>query len=332
VRWNGLTRTTTFVSATQVQASMAASDVATAGTALVSVFTPAPGGGTSGNLSFTITNPSPTLTVNTTTVVGGTPVTVTLANGLGGAADWLALADASAPNSAYITWTYVGAGVTSRTWTVTIPAAGGPYEFRLFLNNDYIRAATSPSMTVVPPAPAIASLNPNVALVGSSSLTLLVNGSNFMPTSTVRWNGSPRTTTYLGPTQLSAAISAADLAAVASVQVTVFTPAPGGGASNAVTFNVTAPPTLVVDTTSVARGGLVTVTLTGGLGGATDWLAFAATSAANTIYLQWTPVGAGVTARTWTVTAPNTAGTFEFRLFLNNTYTRAATSPTVTVQ
>jgi hypothetical protein len=29
---------------------------------------------------------------------------------------------------------------------------------------------------------------------------------------------------------------------------------------------------------------------------------------------------------------PTTPGTYEFRLFLNNGYTRAATSPTVTVQ
>jgi hypothetical protein len=76
----------------------------------------------------------------------------------------------------------------------------------------------------------------------------------------------------------------------------------------------------------------VTVTLTGGLGGASDWLAFAATSAPNTSYLQMTYVGPGVTTRTWTITAPTTAGTYELRLFLNNGFTRAATSATVTVQ
>ena len=74
------------------------------------------------------------------------------------------------------------------------------------------------------------------------------------------------------------------------------------------------------------------MTLTGGLGGATDWFAFAAAAAPNGTYLQWTYVGAGVTTRTWTITAPATAGTYQFRLFLNDGYTRAATSPTVTVQ
>ena len=76
-------------------------------------------------------------------------------------------------------------------------------------------------------------------------------------------------------------------------------------------------------------GGSVTVTLTGGAGGSTDWLALAAAGGADTSYLQWTYVGAGVATRTWTVTMPTTPGTFEFRLFLNNGYSRAATSPPV---
>jgi hypothetical protein len=257
---------------------------------------------------------------------------VTLTNGLGGALDWMAFADASAPNTSNVTWTYVGASVTTSTWTVMTPTTGGPYEFRLFLNDGYTRAATSPSVTVVPPAPVITSLSPSTAVAGASSLTLFVNGSNFTPTSVVRWNGSPRTTTYQASTQLSATISSADLAFAGSPQVTVFTSAPGGGTSNAVTFTITQPPTLTVNTTSVAPGGSLTVTLTAGPGGATDWLAFAATSAPNNSYVQWTYVGPGVTTRTWTIAAPATAGMYEFRLFLNDGYTRAATSLTVTVQ
>ena len=54
VRWNGNARTTTFVSATQLTAQVLASDIATAGTAQVTVFNPAPGGGVSNALNFTI--------------------------------------------------------------------------------------------------------------------------------------------------------------------------------------------------------------------------------------------------------------------------------------
>jgi len=213
-----------------------------------------------------------------------------------------------------------------------MPATGGPYEFRLLLNNGYTSAATSPKIAVVPLAPVVTSLSPSAAVAGTSSLPLTVSGSNFTPMSVVYWNGSPRTTTYVAQTQLSAAISSADLALAASPRVSVVTPAPGGGTSNAVPITITQPPALTVNTTSAVRGGSVTVTLTGGLGGASDWLALAATSAPVTNYLQWTFVGTGVTTRTWTIAAPTTPGVYEFRLFLNNGYTRAATSATVTVQ
>lgn len=56
VQWNGASRPTTFVSSTQVTASIAAADVATAGTAQVTVANPAPGGGTSSVRSVSITS------------------------------------------------------------------------------------------------------------------------------------------------------------------------------------------------------------------------------------------------------------------------------------
>src|SRR5712691_5077706 len=53
VQWNAANRTTTFLSSTQLQATIPATDVATAGTAQVTVVNPAPGG-TSNALTFTI--------------------------------------------------------------------------------------------------------------------------------------------------------------------------------------------------------------------------------------------------------------------------------------
>ena len=54
VRWNGQDRATTFVSANELSAAIPAADIATAGTATVTVFTPALGGGTSAGQTFTI--------------------------------------------------------------------------------------------------------------------------------------------------------------------------------------------------------------------------------------------------------------------------------------
>jgi hypothetical protein len=333
VRWNGVSHPTTYISATQLQAAIAASDVATIGTAAVSVQNPAPGGGTSGTVSFAIVA-GPALTVNASSVGGGSAVTVTLTNGLGGAQDWLALAATGAANTSYLQWTYVGAGVTTRTWTVTMPTTAGTYEFRLFVNGGYTRVATSPTVTVdgaINPVPAITSLTPTQVGAGSGAFTLTVNGTSFISSSVVRWNGVSHPTTYISATQLQAAIAASDVATIGSAAVSVQNPTPGGGTSGTVSFPIVAGPVLTVNATSVAGGSAVTVTLTGGLGGSQDWLALAATGAANTSYLQWTYVGAGVTTRTWTVTMPTTAGTYEFRLFVNGGYTRVATSPTVTV-
>src|SRR5207248_7441033 len=81
VRWNGSNRTTTFVSTTQLQAQILASDIAATGTAAVTVFNPTPGGGTSSSVTFTITatNPVPTLTSisPSSTAVGGATFTLT---------------------------------------------------------------------------------------------------------------------------------------------------------------------------------------------------------------------------------------------------------------
>jgi glucose/arabinose dehydrogenase len=54
VRWNGADRPTTFASGTLLTAAIPASDIATSGSAQVMVFTPAPGGGSSGSLTLDI--------------------------------------------------------------------------------------------------------------------------------------------------------------------------------------------------------------------------------------------------------------------------------------
>ncbi len=57
VNWNGSARPTTFISSSEVNAQIAAADVAKATSALVSVTNPAPGGGASNPLRLTVTSP-----------------------------------------------------------------------------------------------------------------------------------------------------------------------------------------------------------------------------------------------------------------------------------
>jgi hypothetical protein len=276
----------------------------------------------------------PALTLSTSTATTGSRVAVTLTNGLGGPSDWLALAPTSAPDNSNVTWAYIGAGVKTTTWTVTMPNNVGTYEVRLFLNNSYTRAATSAPITVTQganPTPVLSALAPNAIAAGVSSFTFRATGTGFLPSSVVRWNGQDRPTTFLAANTLQVSVFGADLAVPGSAQVTVFTPAPGGGSSVALPFAITSSPVLTVSATTALPGSTVTVTLTGGLGGATDWLALSPASAPDTNYLSYVYVGAGVLAKTWTFAMPTTPGDYQFRLFANNSYSRASTSPIVTV-
>ncbi len=158
IRWGGSSRTTTFVGPTQLTAPISGADIANGGTVEVTIFNPAPGGGTSGAQTFSIENPVPTLS----------------------------------------------------------------------------------------------SLSPSSVVAGSPAVTLTATGMNFISTSTVRWNGNARTTTFVSGIQLTASIPASDLATTDTAQVTVFNPSPGGGPSGSLGFGITAEAPLVLDTSRLA--------------------------------------------------------------------------------
>jgi uncharacterized protein (TIGR03437 family) len=88
------------------------------------------------------------------------------------------------------------------------------------------------------PVPTLAGLSPSSAAAGGPAFTLTVTGNNFINGAVVRWSGADRATSFVSATQLTASITAADIAAAATVSVTVFNPAPGGGASNALNFTI----------------------------------------------------------------------------------------------
>ena len=97
------------------------------------------------------------------------------------------------------------------------------------------------STTVDNPVPVISSLNPSSAIKGGVLFTLTVNGSNFVSSSQVKWNGANRTTTFVSATQLTAAILAADILTESTANVTVVNPTPGGGISNTSAFTISTP-------------------------------------------------------------------------------------------
>lgn len=152
------------------------------------------------------------------------------------------------------TYTGTALGLMGAFWSGST-ASGQP----AFFDNVYVK--------VLSPTPTTTSLSPSSVPAGSGAFTLTVNGTNFFNgVSTVRWNGSNRSTTYVNSTQLTASISGADVSAAGSVPVDVVNTG-AVAASNAQTFTVNAtgaPTQLVITSISPAspvagRGFNVTV-------------------------------------------------------------------------
>jgi len=81
-------------------------------------------------------------------------------------------------------------------------------------------------------------LVPGQKAPGAAAFTLTVNGTGFVSGATVYWNGNARTTTFVKSSQVTASITAADVATAGTANVTVGNPAPGGGMSNVAHFQV----------------------------------------------------------------------------------------------
>ena len=193
--WNGVAKPTTVLSTTQLQATIPITDLATVGTVPVWVATPAPGGGTlRGRHSHARPAAEPHRERRARS--RRPQVTTTLANGFGGANDWLALAATGSPLTSYISFTYVGSGVTSRTLdghdavgagTVRVPTVP---EQRLHARGGRARSSPSTPRSILR-LPSPRCLRPAFLPV-RAAFTLTVNGTGFVASSVVRWNGASR--------------------------------------------------------------------------------------------------------------------------------------------
>lgn len=238
VRFNGADLATTFVSSTQLTATIPASSLTAVGAANITVFSPTPGGGTSGAASFAINNPAPTLSglnpssttaggagftlaVNGTNFISGSIIRI---NGADHATTFVSSTQLTAPLLASEIATAAVASIT-----VFNPTPGGG-------------VSNGINFTINNPAPAATNLSPASAVATGQNFTLTVNGTGFVAGSTVQWNGANRSTTFASATQLTAAITAADIANIGTANVTVVNSTPGGGTSNTLSFAITQPP------------------------------------------------------------------------------------------
>ena len=138
------------------------------------------------------------------------------------------------------------------------------------INSTNVTSCATPSsgsfnLEVDNPFPSLSSITPATIPAGSSATQVAVSGSGFYSGSVVQLNGSPRPTA-LNSGQLTATLSAADLASPASYTVTVVNAGPGGGtAVNAPTLLVVGHPSIsgISASSTTAPAGNLPVTISG---------------------------------------------------------------------
>src|SRR5882724_50363 len=172
-------------------------------------------------------------------------------------------------NQAIISWVAapLPAGLTVNTSTGLIsgtPTVVGTYSIALGATNGNGTGTLLLTLTINA-APTISSLSPTCATAGGAQFTLTVNGTNFVSTSTVKWNATALATTFISSTQLTATVPASLIATAGTASITVTNPC--GATSSAVTFTIAATPVISSPPTACGSVGVAfsyTITATNG--------------------------------------------------------------------
>ncbi len=237
VRWESQSLTTTFVNTNRLQATVPATLLTTPGSFNVRVRTSVLGNVLSNALPFVVTNPTPTLSSISPTIVqaGLVSANVTL-TGTNFVPTTVARFQGTALSTTFVSSTTLTAALasthlaTSGTFSITAqsPAPGGG-------------TTGSRSLTVQAPTPILSQISPNSALVGSGPAFLVVTGVGLLSNAVVRWNGANLPTIHLSSNMLNATVAANLLTSAGTANVTVFVPSPGGGTTQPRTFTILNP-------------------------------------------------------------------------------------------
>lgn len=241
VKWNGAALGTVFVNSTQLTATVLASQVATAGTARVTVTS---GGVTSNSLNFTIVSgPAITSLSPDTTTVGGPAFTLTV-NGTGFASGaviaWNTTALTTTFKSASQLTASVPANLIATAATVSIAVKSGS----VISNSLSFTVVAGPALISISPTSITGGTGAGLGAVGSCPArvepagTLTVNGTGFTSSATVDWNGQPIVTTFVSETQLTACVPSAYVQGYGAAAITVVS---GSTNSNALQISLVVP-------------------------------------------------------------------------------------------
>ena len=126
--------------------------------------------------------------------------------------------------------------------------------------------ATATYTVVSNPAPTVNEASPAHANAGTSAFSMTVNGSGFAAISKVYWGSTELSTQFLSSTQLTASVTQTLISSAGTANITVQTPAPGGGTSNTFVFEIDSAgatnPTFGNNSTTVSAGGTATYAVT----------------------------------------------------------------------
>jgi trimeric autotransporter adhesin len=165
-------------------------------------------------------------TVLPATVIGGTvtPSQGTCSGGTTLYCDFGTIANASTAS--------VSISVTPTTaGTLSITAASSSVSFDSNFSNNQTTASTTVTGNAFNASPSLTQLSPAFIQAGGPTLTLTVDGTGFTSGSAVQWNGQTLPTTFLSSGQMTATVDSSLIQQLGWGQVSVTTPAPGGGQS-----------------------------------------------------------------------------------------------------
>lgn len=198
-------------------------------------------GGTTNRINWDDISVTPySSTINAPTLTSVSPSAATA----GGASFTLTATGTNFTNTSVINWN--GAALTTTfvsatSLTAVVPAANIATAGTVPVTVTTPTVGTSAAVSFVvqaAPAPVLSSVSPNSATAGGATFTLTATGSNFVSGSTINWNGTALTTTFVSVTSLSASVPAANIATAGTASVTVVTP--GATTTGAVTFTINA--------------------------------------------------------------------------------------------
>jgi len=244
VKWNGTALGTVFVSATQLTATVLASDVASPGTDHVTVTS---GGVTSNSMNFTVVSGPAITSLNpSTATAGGTAFTLTVTGTgfrSGAVVDWNTTALTTSFSSATQLTASVPASLIATAGTASVSVKSGG----VTSNTSTFTVSAQPppvSITSISPTSITAGTGAGLGPVGSCPSrvypagTLTVNGTGFTSNSAVDWNGQAMLTTFVSSTELTACVSSANIQGYGTAAITVVS---GRTTSNAVNISLLVP-------------------------------------------------------------------------------------------